>query len=492
MNKLLNGLRNEYNQTVTENSAPTLISTFNDVLDYFYHAPAKRGQDTTTLFANAYAENVELALKAAFYVRDIRGGQGERKTFRQALRWLYHNDYPIFVKIVDLVPIYGRWDDILEYVESAVVRSVVNEQLRKGRFSENTSLLAKWMPSENASNKETVALANKWISALNMSKRNYRKMLSTLRARINVVERLMSSGNFDKINYEHVPSRAAMLYRKAYSKRDAGRYVAYLEAVKKGEKKINAATLYPYDLVQGYAAAHLRGYTDVTPITEVDDAIEALWKALPNYANSDENAIGVVDVSGSMYNGHGITPIFVSVALGIYLAERNHGAFKNNFMTFSENPTLVTLHNGSLKSKVDQVFKGNVGYNTNIQAVFQQLLTVAVYNKVPETDMPTRIFIFSDMEFDSPNIGSHGTNYQAIERQYRNAGYKMPTLVFWNIDSANVQTPVTMDQNGVFLVAGASPSIMQNALTTTVTNPMDMMLEKLNSDRYAAISEALR
>lgn len=497
-NALLNQMEGKQNKTRTLNGAPTLRSTGTAVLDYFYHAPTSRGKDNSGIFANAYNEDRLLALQAAFYVRDIRGGQGERETFRQALRWLYKNDSATFNRVVDLVPVYGRWDDILEFVANTQVRKIVRDQLRKDRFIDNPSLLAKWMPMHNTKGKGAKAVANralavKWANALGWSEANYRRNIVAIRAKLNMPETLMSSGQWDKINYEHVPSRASALLRKAFSKHDAERYVAYLAAVKKGEKKINASTLYPYEIVQGYAAVHMDGY-GVNPVRNVDPTLEALWSALKDYVGDAENAIGVVDISQSMFrsvNGNKIIPIYVSVALGIYLAERIKGAFHNYFMKFSARPELVKLRNGTLKNKVDQVFSSGVGYDTNIQAVFDNLLRAAIEGNVPESDMPSKVFIFSDMEFNDPHVGSHGTNYEVIKRKYAAAGYKMPTLVFWNIDSKTTQTPVVQDENGVYLVSGASPSIMQNALQTKTTTPYDLMLEKLGSERYAPIAEAL-
>jgi hypothetical protein len=501
-NALLSGLQGKQNKTRTLNGAPTLKSTGSDVLNYFYHAPSSRGKDNSGIFADAFNEDNVLAVKAAFYTRDIRGGQGERETFRQALRWLYKNSPDTFNRVVELVPVYGRWDDVLEYTDNGTVVRMVSNQLRKDRFAENPSLLAKWMPMHNTKGKGPKAVANralavKWAKLLGMSEAKYRHFLVAIRAKLNMPETLMSAKRFSDINYEHVPSRASALLRKAFSRNDAERYVAYLAAVKKGEKKINASTLYPYELVQGYASVHMgSGYAPgVTRLTSVDDTIEALWKALDNLLGDEENAIGVVDVSSSMFsspNGNKIIPIFVSVALGIYLAERIKGAFHNYFMTFSNQPNLIKLRNGTLKSKVNQVFNAGVAYNTNIQAVFDSLLRTAIENSVKESDMPKTIFIFSDMEFDHPQNGSVGTNYEVIRRKYRASGYTMPRLVFWNIDSKQTQTPVREDENGVILVSGASPSIMKNALTTTMTTPYDMMVEKLNSDRYAAIDEALK
>jgi len=491
---LLEAMKMEQNWTRTENGALTLKSTLDDILDLFYHAPAKRGQNNTELFANAYGQDRLLALKTIFYVRDIRGGAGERETFLQALRWLYKNDLPVFEAVVDLVPIYGRWKDIIEFATNGKVIDLVLDQLKKDSILENPSLLAKWMPSENASSDKTVALAQKWIRALGLTPSSYRHLLVNIRRNLKLVETAISNKDYASINYEHVPSRAGALLRKAFSRNDAKRYVAYLESVKKGEKKINAATLYPYELVQGYAAKYMEGYTHITPLTKVDDTIEALWKALPNYAEDNTNVLGMVDISESMYQSRGgrIVPIYVSVSLGIYLAERNHGIFKDNFMTFNNTPKLVTLRNGTLKSKVDQVFRSGIGYNTNIQAAFNMLLDVAIKNAVSPEDMPTRVIIFSDMEFDNSSVNGNRTNFAEIKRSYARAGYEMPTLVFWNIDSREIQTPVTKDQKGVYLVSGCSPSIMKNVLNSKAINPLELMFEKLNEDRYAAIEEALK
>ncbi len=486
-NTLMTAMAREYNYTFTANGALTHKTTFSDVLDLFYHAPAKRGHDNTELFASAYAENAALALKTIFYVRDIRGGQGERETFRQALRWLYNNDRMVFNAVVDLVPIYGRWDDVLEYVDNSVVRNMVHTQLLRDQESDRPSLLAKWMPSANTSSQKTVKLARKWMNALNLTEREYRKLLSGIRSKIVLVETLMSSQAFDEINYEHVPSRAAALYRKAFAKRDSARYAAYIAAVNSGEKKINASTLYPYELVQQYANRH--NYSN-----DVDQTIEALWRALPNYADTDDNALVVCDVSGSMmsnfYNPK-VRPIDVSVSLAIYIAERNHGAFANNFITFSANPKLITLKGKTLLGKVQEVYSAGVGYNTNIQAVFDMILRVAVKNNVPQGDMPKKIFMISDMEFDDHNVGGRATNFEVIKRKFEQAEYEMPTLVFWNVNSANKQTPVTMDQSGAYLISGSSPSVFKTVVSSKSVTPFDMMLEVINSDRYAPIDEVL-
>lgn len=478
MNTLLKGLQKEFNYTLTENMALTYKSTLDDVLDLFYHAPAKRGQNIDSLFANAYSANALLAIKIMFYTRDVRGGQGERQLFRDMLAWVYKNDQRAFNAVASLVPEYGRWDDLLQFVDSDVVRRLVIAQFVADMKSDRPSLLAKWMPSENTSSAATKALAAKWRVILGLTPRQYRTRLSLLRRRINVLERLMSAREFGAIDYSTVPSNAGLRYRKAFSRQDAERYVAYLESVKKGEAKINAGTLYPYDLT--------RTYIDYG--SKEDTTVELQWSALPNYADTDDNVLVMCDVSGSMYSGmSNIRPIDISVSLSIYIAERNKGEFHNNFISFTDVPRLITLKGNTLLGKVRQVLN-DVGYNTNIQAAFDLVLETAIRNRVSAEEMPKYIIVVSDMEFDS--VG-HGTNFEVIKRKFERAGYTMPKLVFWNVNSRKEQVPVLGDEKDVYLVSGASPSVFKSVVTAKAVTPYEMMLEVLNAERYTAIDVAL-
>lgn len=483
-NGLLSALKREFNWTRTENGAPTYVSTMDANLDLFYHAAAKRGQNITSLFAQAYQEDALLAIKTAFYVRDIRGGQGERESFKQMLRWLNTNRKPVFNALVSIVPEYGRWQDIIEFVDNAFVVEVVRNQLLTDIENEGSvSLLAKWMPSANASSPATKKLARRWVNALHIDEPTYRKVLASLRQRIGIVERAMSAGEWGSIDYSRVPSRSSLLYRKAFGKRDGTRYGEFLAAVQRGEAKINVAALFPYDLVVKYSDYNGRGYTE-------DATVEAQWKALPNYAETDENILVVADVSGSMQQGKP-KAIDISVSLAIYAAERNKGQFANNFITFSESPKLITLRGESLLEKVNAVFNAGVGYDTNLQAVFDMLLSVARKNNVPQSEMPGKIVVVSDMEFNHPDRFGKVTNYDVIARKYANAGYTMPLVIFWNVASRAQQTPATATQAGVYLVSGASGSNFKYIAGAKATTPLEMMLEVLNSDRYAPVEEAL-
>lgn len=475
-------MRQATNYTTTENGALTNKSTLNNVLDFYYHAAARRGNDNTDLFAMAYAEDAVLALRALFYLRDIRGGSkiGERESFRQGLRYLYANKRDVFNALVLLVPEYGRWDDVLEFVDSSVVVQMVKAQLgvdieSASIFTDRSvSLLGKWMPSINTSSKKTVALARKWIKALGTTEVTYRYNLSMLRKHINIVERLMSANEFSGIDYATVPSKAAMLYRKAFSKQDADRYVAYLEDVKSGKKKINATTLYPYEI----AGKYLNG-------AAYNETLELQWSALPNYADSDHNALVMADVSGSMSGD----PLNVAVSLAIYFAERNKGLFHDYFMTFSSRPSLERVIGNNLREKVDNVSRAHWEQSTNIQGAFNLMLDAAITNNVPVEEMPTMLFIISDMEFDVASRAS--TNFNVIQQKYNTAGYTMPKLVFWNVRSRNDQTPVTEKEENVYLVSGASAGVFKAALNAKAINPYEMMIEVLNDDRYDAVAESV-
>ena len=485
MNQLLNAMKTNLNVTFTENGAVSNETTFSNILDFFYHAPARRGQDNTDLFKKALAEDHQTAVRALFYIRDIRGGQGERETFRQGLRFLYANYPAIFNAVVSLVPEFGRWDDVIEYVHSKTVQQLVATQLSADSVSDKSiSLLAKWMPSVNTSSKKTKALAHKWLKVLGLTEREYRKVLSRLRARVDVTEVKMSANSWTAINYSKVASKAGLRYRTAFHKHDGSRYSSFLEAAVKGEVKINSSTLYPYDLAGKYLE-----YGGYYGGAKLDMTVEAQWKQLPNYASTPINALVVCDTSGSMYANSNPSPISVAVSLALYIAERNTGAFKDHFFTFSEQPKLQHVKGVTLFDRVNSLKQANWGMNTNLQSVFDTILSTAVRGHIPQAEMPSALFVVSDMEFDSC-CDTH-TNFEHIKAKYAAAGYTMPKLVFWNVASRSLQAPVTMDEKGTYLVSGCSPSIFQKAINTQATTPYELMTETLYGPRYESLGKAL-
>lgn len=482
MNAFMNALSAESNKTFTQNGAVTFKSSKSAVLDFFSQAAAMRDrsdEDLIQLFTKAFAENRLLAMKALFYLRDCRGGQGERRAFRVILEYLAKN-YPDIMKLNFLtIPFYGRWDDALFSKDVAIVggiqylKDVFNDIVKTDDYF--TLSMAKWLPSENASSKKSKEMAQFYAAMFGVTPRKYRKILSEGRKKLQIVESALSAKNYSAIDYGKVPSKAAKLYRKAFKKHDESRYTDYLNAVEKGEAKINASVTYPYEIVKEYLVNR----------SDNDQTLNLIWKALPNYVPAGEQALVVADVSGSMSSNYSL-PLAVSISLAMYFAERNtHPEFKDRFITFSAHPALVKIQGRTLYEKIQNINNADWGMNTNLQAVFELILKIAMQAKVPQSDMPTRILICSDMEFDSATSGK--TNLKVVREKYLQAGYSFPKVTFWNVNASSTQSPCTFDENGVFLVSGCSPSIFKNVMTSTAVTPYELMLEVLESDRYNPI-----
>jgi len=465
----------------TENGMPTNLGSGSRVLDLFFKQGAMRAnpKNVVQLFDWAIQEDALMAMKSMFYNRDVRGGQGERATFRAMFQWLCENYPDLAIKNLKLVPEYGMWKD-LYVARGTPVWGNVLEELHFALFYQKNSLCAKYMPREGKKDFATVGMD--FITKYRLSKKSYRKMLVKL---TNVVETAMCSGDWEGIKYEHVPSVAQNKYRRAFLKHDADRYNKYIQAVVKGETKINAATLFPSDLVHKVldtlrAGLYRYSYMKDSIKKSERDAIQAQWMNLPDYMPKGKRILPVCDLSGSMSG----QPMEVSMALGIYLSERNVGPYQNCFITFSRTPSFVEL-SGDLVSRVGQMAQINMAENTDLEAVFEMVLTRAIKNRLPESEMPESILIISDMQFDYSVGRPSDTAIDMIRRKYVAAGYKIPSVVFWNVrDSVGV--PVKVNEMGVALVSGYSPSIMVNILNGEM-NPLAVMNRTLNTERYSAV-----
>lgn len=478
MNKFMKAM-GDGNMTYTENGALTHKSSNSAIVDFFFHGAALRTEKDEhriiNLFADAFKEDPTTALRILFYIRDIRGGQGERRTFRIMLSYLILNHPDWLIKNMKLIPEYGRWDDLfilrntsLEAHMIDFIKKQLMEDLDNYSQGKPVSLLAKWLPSENTSSIKTRTVAKYMRVNLGYAPRAYRKVLSTLRNAIDVVERKLSAKQVDLIQYAHVPSKASLKYKKAFMKHDEERYKAYLDSVNKGETKINAATLYPYDLV------HKAMY-------EYDNTVEALWKNLPDYVE-DLCGLVVADTSGSMLG----RPMEVSISLAMYIAERNKNeAWKDYFISFSRVPKFHKVQGKTLIERMRSVKLGHIE-NTDLQAVFNMILTRAIQHSVPQEDMPKILLIVSDMEFDNCCAHNSLTNFETIRNKYESAGYEMPTVVFWNVNSCNTQSPITIDERGAVLVGGCSPVVLKYALGSC-TSPLQMVYNVTESNRYKNI-----
>ena len=510
MNAVKKTLDNEV--SITENGAVGYRTTGKNLLDLNFAVASLRKMPDTEVakrFMKAFYEDQILAMKWLFYARDVRGGLGERRLFRVVLADLVKSKPEMVIPVINLIPEYGRYDDLwclLDDDESATaVYQIIDKQLKADwdgmAAKKPISLIAKWMPSINASSAKTKEYGKKLCKALGMTEREYRKALSKLRKYLDVVEVKMSDKNWSAIKYEAVPSRANLIYNSAFLRNDEDRRRAYLGKLEKGETKINASTLFPHDIVHKYGARPSRK----------DATVEALWKALPDTVQGCGNTIVVADGSGSMMssvdNHSRVTALEVANALAIYFAERSSGQFKDTYITFSERPQLVDLSDGkSLCDKLQIAKMHNEVANTNIEAVFDLILATATKNKMSQDDLPKNILIISDMEFDScascnaarkdrwgytSRVAPDQRLFDVIAKKYEAKGYKMPRLVFWNVNSRTGTIPVKENELGVALVSGFSVNIAKMVMSGKV-DPFECLLETLNSERYAPVETALK
>lgn len=495
---MLTELKNEANRAYTENGALTNKSTQSDCLDLFATVGALRRQSEDEIierFTRAFSENRDLAVKTLFYARDVRGGLGERRVFRVIIKWLAANEPETLNKNIKYFAEYGRFDDLLCLLhtncEDEAVR-VIKEQLDADTASMSkggdVSLLSKWLPSENTSSKTARESARYLMKKLDYTERSYRKTLTALRGKIRIIENNLRERDYT-FDYSKQPSRAMKKYRAAFYRNDEERYTEFLQKVSSGEAKLNADTLYPYELVLPYIHDRFWGENTsfMREITEEEKQyLNATWKSLPHFG-TDENALAVIDTSGSMYWGNPPLPAAVALSLGIYFAEHNKGMFANHFIEFSNNPSLIEIKGETFADKLRYVCAFNEIGSTNLESVFDLVLNAAVRNNVPQKELPKKLVIISDMEFNSCIYNADATNFDNAKQKYAAHGYELPEIVFWNVESRNSNLPVTMNENGVALVSGCTPRLFQ-MVVGDLSTPYELMLEILSAERYEKIS----
>jgi len=457
----------------TENGMKARKSTANSCVDLFYKIGASRGKNIVPDFVAAFVENKDLALRISAWVRDVRGGAGERQIFRDILLYLEKNSPEDCALLMHKIPELGRWDDYLIF-ETMKMKRVAFDSI-KYALQQDNGLCAKWMPRKGK-------VAHELRTYLDWTPKFYRKRLVSLTS---VVETQMCSKDWDNINFSHVPSVASSRYKKAFG-RNTPKYGEYVEALVKGtdpKVKVNASAIFPHDVLKG-RIGHYQSFN----ATELD-FIEKQWEALPNYVG-DNNVLPLVDVSGSMTCPAGkntnVTCLDVAVSLGLYLADKNLGTFKDTFLTFSARPELLNLK-GRINQKIDQMVTSHWAMNTDLHAAFEKILSVAIKGNVPPSEMPDTLLILSDMQFDRC-IRFDDSAIEMIKRKYENAGYNIPKIVFWNLNASD-NVPVKCNEKGVALVSGFSPAILATILGADANDftPEAMMLKVVMQDRYAVL-----
>ena len=504
MNKFMAGLKNTDNFTYTENGALTHKSTMSDLYDLFAMGGAYRSRsdvDVINLFHNALCEDEVYALKCLFYLRDARGGQGERRFFRVAMKWLASTYPEIARRNLRHIPEFGRWDDLYLFVDTpleAEAFAFMREQLNLDVQCKTPSLLAKWLKSENASSNETRRLAIKTRKHFGITAKQYRKTLSVLRARINVLERLMSEGRWDEIEFDKIPSKAGFKYRNAFARHDIERMredkaiQSYADFAKDTTTKVNAKVLYPYEVVA--EANKMFDNLSWGQRVALDDTnrlmINKYWDNLADYFDGAVfNGLAVVDTSGSMTWSapNGAKPIDVAIALGLYCAEKAKGPFAGYYVSFSNRPQLIRTEGVDFCDKVRRIYNTNLCLNTDIEATFDMLLKTAIDTRCTQSELPQNLIVISDMEFDA---GSYQRNVdkttlmEDIRRKWRNAGYELPKMIFWNVNARNNNIPMR-DEAGITFVSGFSPVLFEQIMQGK--NGYSLMMDKLNSPRYEVI-----
>ena len=476
-------MREESKWTKTENGADAKNTTDSALLDMFATIGSMRSRSEDEIiqkFELAFQEDPLGAMRCLFWARDCRGGAGERRVFRVLLPYIAQKHYEELYRNLELIPEYGRWDDFYTLIGTPMEEQFWpfiswklfrdTKEMEAGR---PCSLLAKWLKKADASSPNTRKLGIYTAKKLEMSVYDYKRLCVKLRRYIDVVEQRMSANEWEIINYPAVPSRAMMNYRKAFARHDQERFDEYLNKVQSGEQKINSATLYPYDIVEKILYGH-----------EDSKVLEAQWDNLPDYVDGDVNAVVMADVSGSMSG----RPMATSIGLAMYFAERNKGAYHNLFMTFSRHPKFVTVKGNTITQKINFISKVEWGFSTDLEKALLKILDVAIENHCSQEEMPKSLIIISDMEIGCCTSQERRENfYDYVSRVYEEQGYKIPNVVFWNVNSRHDVFLTDKNRKGVQLVSGQSASTFKNLIGCVDKTPVEMMYSVLNSDRYQAI-----
>lgn len=466
MNSLVKAFAHENNKTVTDNGENAFKSTMDSLVDLFYFIGGSRRnpEPIVGMYEKAAYDDLDLAVRCMLYARDVRGGMGERNSFRLVMNRIANTTPDVARKLIPVIPEVGRFDDLFAFFDTPVEKEAIRYWVTQ--ITSGNALAAKWAPRTRSAKKE---YARKIIKVLGCPEQAYRKLV---KMHSDTVEQLMSSKQWDQIDYSKLPSLASARLGKAFTRNDAERYQNYLNGLVTGESKVNAGAVYPHDVLNSLREGNIA-------------LAEAQWNGLTDYVGSDLNFIPMVDVSGSMccpVSGS-TTAMDVAISLGMYLSQRNKTAFHGHMLTFSQKPKIVDITGLTLHKAYEKVRRMDWGFNTNFQKAYEHILNLALSNKVSQADMPHMMIVLSDMQFDKADGGFRNDSaFVKMAKRFKDAGYEMPRMVFWNLNG-NSNVPVTVKEHAS-LVSGFSPAVMKAVLAGQNYTPIEGILEVLMNSRY--------
>jgi hypothetical protein len=513
----------------TDNGALVYASSGSKMVDFNFNLTSKRGESPKQVaedFLDFYYEDKKMAMRYLFFMRDIREGQGERNTFKIILSEIAKKDKNVAKAVIDLVPEYGRWDDLLPLLDTPLKKDVI--QIYKNQLdkdlknlmdgNKDISLLGKWLPSINASNEDTIRYAKIICGSLGMKQKDYRHMLSDLRKELNIIEKPLAEKDKEKLvsMQEILTSKQNLKYSKALMNIIPEERTEFFNKVLKGEANMNVSVLEPHEIYYRYNGKRGYNYRSV----DIDYSYEVMWNQLPNKVTSDKQVLVVRDGSGSMtvpLHGSKGTVLDVASALTVYFSENATGAFKDKFITFSSRPDIVDMSKcNTLADKINLLNRYNDCSNTNLEKTFDLILNTAIANKMTQEEMPANILIISDMQFDSATRGDYDwrtdryetsydeTLFDTIRKKFEDAGYKIPGLIFWNVNQEKTTIPEIKNELGLVLIGGYSKNnidmICKNEFIVEQKNekgevekvtlsPEEILYNTLMSERYDIIEE---
>lgn len=494
MTRFVEAIKAEENTGLTANGAKTNKSSLNSLVDLFFRIGASRGKNISVQFEQAYQTDREMALRILLWARDVRGGAGERETFRKLIQHLEINHFDDALLVMEYIPFFGRWDDLFAFQTEEfkhAVAGMIGRTLQAGTRAQ-AKIMAGETSKELQEDLNKASLCSKWQprkgkkawelrSKLGMTPKQWRKTLVNL---TNVIESKMCAKEWDQINFEHVPSVASARYRKAFQRNAGAAYQEFLDKVERGEAKINASAIFPHDVLREHMGQVQYSYGGHREIS-IPQAALVQWEALPNMLG-DNKILPMVDVSESMrVDVGGISAMAVAVSLGLYVADKQSGDFADCFLTFTDRPTIVH-ETGNVFQKMTKMFQ-HVGYSTNFEAAYRAVLNYARDHSVEPENMPEYLLVLSDMEFNACHCGDHSVKlFDAAKADFERAGYKLPRMVFWNLNARPGNSPVTFREDGTALVSGYSQNILKGILAADMDQftPEAIMHSTVMVDRY--------